>query len=275
MITRIMSIAVMTTVIPSPLNGWHMAVITGNSLGRLLKQRREDLKGSPSQVAQEDVAAALGFAQSYISRLERGSLDETVKKWRAERIWKLLKSYRYSDEEVSEIAEQYGLEIPGTYLKFDPIERFQVHPSYEYFPVYHAAHAGADGGGDDHPVDGELAAIPKQHLRRCGVEVPAVMVVIANGDCMVSESVQASARSIAPGDYVAFNTAAVRPRNGDIVVCYDRRGDQLIIKFYEDEPDKPYITLYPAKTNGIPIIRQKDDLELVLRGVVFWRGGNI
>lgn len=84
------------------------------SLGRFLKERREDLKGSPKQVSQNDVADALGMAQAYISKLERGSLDSTIQeRWQSSQRLTLLEAYRFTEGEVIEIAERFNLELPA------------------------------------------------------------------------------------------------------------------------------------------------------------------
>lgn len=84
------------------------------SLGRFLKERREDLKGSPKQISQNDVADALGMAQAYISKLERGSLDSTIQeRWQSSQRLTLLEAYRFTDSEVIEIAERFNLELPA------------------------------------------------------------------------------------------------------------------------------------------------------------------
>lgn len=82
------------------------------SLGRMLGQRRDQRE----DISQEDVAAALGFVQSYISKLERGGLDKAMLKWKPERIWTMLKAYRYSDDEARDLAEQFNLDIPYEHL---------------------------------------------------------------------------------------------------------------------------------------------------------------
>jgi SOS-response transcriptional repressor LexA len=105
----------MTTVLPFPYakESWHMAVIEKiDSLGKLLKQRRDDLEGSANEVKQEDVAAAVGVVQSYISKLERGALDKTIPKWKGDRVWKLLKAYKFDDNEVFGVIKRFDLDFP-------------------------------------------------------------------------------------------------------------------------------------------------------------------
>ena len=82
------------------------------SLGKFLAERREDFRGTPKEFAGQDVANALGFSQAYISKLEHGGLDRTVHKWKADRVWTLLKAYKFTDEEALEIAKRFDLDIP-------------------------------------------------------------------------------------------------------------------------------------------------------------------
>ena len=86
-------------------------------LGPLLGGRREALKGTPEAFSGQNVADALGFSQAYISKLEGGELEKTVRRWRSERVWALLKAYRLSDDEARALAETYGLEIPHKHLQ--------------------------------------------------------------------------------------------------------------------------------------------------------------
>ena len=120
----------------------------------------------------------------------------------------------------------------------------------------------------------EVVAIPKTHLR--GRAKEDVRVALINGDCMISKGVRGLPKSIAHGDQIAYDTASLSPQHHDIVVCFDHQEDKLIVKlFTEQETDSDFIVLYPANPNHPPVVRPKDDPQLSLRGVVFWRGGNI
>lgn len=244
-------------------------------LGLLLGGRREALRGTPEEFSGQAVADALGFSQAYVSRFEHGKLERTVRRWRSERVWALLKAYRLGDQEARELAEQYGLEIPHKHLQSavlpDPLLRFSVHPEYEYFPLFQGAAAGQSA---PELADAEVVAIPKTHLR--GRNKEDVRVALINGDCMISKGVRGLPKSIAHGDQIAYDTASLMPQNNDIVVCFDHQEDKLIVKlFREQEPDSDFIVLYPANSAHPPVVRSKDDPQLSLRGVVFWRGGNI
>ena len=247
-------------------------------LGLILGGRREALKGGPEEFSGQAVADALGFSQAYISNFEHGKLERTVRRWKSDRVWALLKAYRLGDDEARALAEQYGLEIPHRHLQSavlpDPLLRFSVHPEYEYFPLYHGAAAGAgDSEATLDPAD-EVVAIPKSHLR--GRAKEDVRVALINGDCMISKGVRGLPKSIAHGDQVAYDTSSLLPQHNDVVVCFDHREDKLIVKlFKEQESDSDFIVLYPTNPNHPPVVRPKDDPQLSLRGVVFWRGGNV
>lgn len=243
-------------------------------LGVLLGSRRDALRGTPEEFSGQNVADALGFSQAYVSQFEHGKIERAIRRWRSDRVWALLKAYRLSDDEARELAHAYGLEIPHKHLQSallpDPLLRFSVHPEYEYFPLYHGASAGTS---TPEPVD-DVVAIPKSYLR--GREKENVRVALINGDCMISKGVRGSPKSIAHGDQIAYDTASLMPQHNDIVVCFDHQEDKLIVKlFREQEPDSDFIVLYPANPNHPPVVRPKDDPQLSLRGVVFWRGGNV
>ena len=244
----------------------------------LLAARREALRGGPEEFSGQAVADALGFSQAYISNFEHGKLERTVRRWNSGRVWALLKAYRLGDDEARALAEEYGLEIPHKHLQSavlpDPLLRFSVRPEYEYFPLYHGAAAGAGDAEATPDSADEVVAIPKSHLR--GRTKDEVRVALINGDCMISKGVRGLPKSIAPGDQVAYDTSSLMPQHNDIVVCFDHQEDKLIVKlFKEQEPDSDFIVLYPTNPNHPPVVRPKDDPQLSLRGVVFWRGGNI
>lgn len=251
-----------------------MAQEPHEKLGVMLGARRAALKGTPEEFSGQAVADVLGFSQAYVSKLENGKLERALYRWRSERVWALLKAYRLSDGEARKTAERFSLEIPHKHVQTallpDPLLRFSVHPEYDYFPLYHGAAAGASvpEQADD------VVAIPKSYLR--GRERENVRVALINGDCMISKGVRGSPKSIAHGDQIAYDTANLLPQHNDIVVCFDHQEDKLIVKlFREQEPDSDFIVLYPANPNHPPVVRPKDDPQLSLRGVVFWRGGNI
>ncbi len=246
-------------------------------LGSLLAARREALRGGPEEFSGQAVADALGFSQAYISNFEHGKLERTVRRWNSGRVWGLLKAYRLGDDEARTLAETYGLEIPHKHLQSavlpDPLLRFSVHPEYEYFPLYHGAAAGAGDPEATPDSADEVVAIPKNHLR--GRTKDDVRVALINGDCMISKGVRGLPKSIAHGDQVAYDSSLL-PQHNDVVVCFDHQEDKLIVKlFKEQEPDSDFIVLYPTNPNHPPVVRPKDDPQLSLRGVVFWRGGNV
>ncbi len=251
--------------------------MTQQKLGLLLAARREALRGGPEEFSGQAVADALGFSQAYISNFEQGKLERTVRRWQSGRVWALLKAYRLGDDEARALAETFGLEIPHKHLQSavlpDPLLRFSVHPEYEYFPLYHGAAAGAGDPEATPDSADEVVAIPKGHLR--GRAVEDVRVALINGDCMISKGVRGLPKSIAHGDQVAYDSSLL-PQHNDVVVCFDHQEDKLIVKlFKEQEPDSDFIVLYPTNPNHPPVVRPKDDPQLSLRGVVFWRGGNV
>lgn len=262
----------MTPVIMYRRERIHVAVTSKTSLGRLLKLRRDEL-----DFPQDDIADALGFVQPYISKLERGSLDKTILKWKPERIWTMLKAYKYSDNDARVVAKQFDLDIPYDKIireeKPNPLESFRYDEGWEYFQVHTSASAGS---GEPEIIDGEVAVISKRALQRRGISEDAkheVMPVKVNGNCLVSQNVRFSTKNVSHGDVVFIHLGAP-PQDGDRVCCFDHSDNQLIIKFYKEQQDPTQpdlITFYDAR--GMQYVRKTDDIDY--RGVVFFRIGEL
>lgn len=237
------------------------------------------------QLETEDPARFRSFSQQSLSRWERDRNGDKIESAHG----KSLRTLAYLLQWTSKVFEDHvGIPIgsvpdielvapDGTHMIFeakapaagaDQLARWAVNPTFEVFPVFHSVSAGT---ADGDPIDEREAAIPLEHMRKRGVTREETMVVLVNGDCMVSKTIWET-RSIRHHDYIAIHLGA-KPRENDIIVCYDVKEEKLIVKrFGEDNDD--YILLYPSNGHP-PIVRPKDDPELIYRGVVYWRGGNI
>lgn len=134
-----MSTAPITTVIPFLYREWLTLAVAEKTenLGLFLKKhRRPHGREDSAKFTGLNVADALGFAQSYISRLENGSLEATIRKWRPERQWQLLKAYRFPDDEALELAKRFGLDIPPQQPSLSSFRTDQAVPLKRKVPVY-------------------------------------------------------------------------------------------------------------------------------------------
>jgi hypothetical protein len=259
-----MSTAVIISAVEFPHMAWAFASLkNAKTLGELLSARRDDLLGSPREIKQKDISRETGFSQAYISKIEDGLSEEAMKKWRGDRVYTFLRAYKFTEDEMREIAERFGLAL------LIPEPSMTVELDWVSFDVYHAASAGT---GKPEVIDGEAAAIPRSVLKKHGVNVADVMVIRVNGDCLVSQAVRYSNKNIAHGDYAAINTAAT-PKDGDVVAYWDSREDIMIIKYFKDDVKNGMVYLYDARGLTVPVPDVDDDL--VYRGVVFYRGGSL
>lgn len=245
--------------------------------GKLLRQWRSS-KGLSRVEAVEEVNKFPGVRVSYSHLNKLESVSRPLEKASLELREALRAIYGISREQW---LEQVGLHIPvgpssgidkllvtGEDSKQDPLARWQVSPNLVVFPVYHSASAGT---GDGDPIDDVEAPIPRAHLTARGVHEAETMVILVNGDCMVSNDAR-SQESIKHHDFVAIHIGAPATP-GKIGVFWDEQDDQLIIKGIGEGTDD-HIILYPAN-GGPPVVRPKEDPELIYRGMVFWRGGNV
>lgn len=235
--------------------------------GRVIAARRAYLGKSAMDVENETRGV---INQKMVYRIEAGKphpLDLDVKKFNA-----LLEVLDWTAEQF---ARETGVELPEAFLEdsenVDPLTRFAPPPeTWLHFPVMTSASAGT---GDSEPLEDEVVSITASRLRARGARREDVMVVLVNGDCLVSQNIQTSRKGIAHGDY-AFVHIGAKPSANDIVCLWDELDGQLILKYQAErqDPSRPdEIVLLDAK--GRRYIRNTADL--VYRGVVFYRSGDL
>ena len=106
-----------------------------DSLGRYLREWRLDYEYRGGKITQDDIADEFGIRQSYVSKLERGTLDDTIlTKWRPDRIAHLLRVYKLPPEKLAEAAERFGIELPSQGRKGDAA---QIPSTVREIPHYH------------------------------------------------------------------------------------------------------------------------------------------
>lgn len=146
------------------------------------------------------------------------------------------------------------------------LSKYQVHPDWVALSVY-----GSVAAGNEHatPLEGEVAYVPREHLKRRGANIDSTRCYIVNGRCMLSPEALKVDRTFAPGDYVAVDTAKT-PEAGDVVVAWWDDRELMVIKRYGVERDA--IVLTPIAP-GVPSITLPDPSDVHIVGPVVWRGG--
>lgn len=79
------------------------------TLADLLEARYDDLQDDPVPLRYGDIAAAIGYTDSYVGGLHRGRANTAVAKWRGSMAVDFLRAYRFTTQEVREIAQRYDL----------------------------------------------------------------------------------------------------------------------------------------------------------------------
>ena len=221
-------------------------------------------------LTQTEFAKRIGRVQGWVSGRLFVDPDATLRHLAYKEpdvLARILSSLGWSIHQLN-AATRLSIPIAPEEATGEALDRWAVNPTFEVFPVFHSVSAGTEDG---EPIDEHEAAIPLEHMKKRGATREDTMVVLVNGDCMVSKSIWET-RSIRHHDYIAIHLGANAKAN-DIVVCYDAKEEQLIVKRFGEDDDN-YILLYPSNGHP-PIVRPKEDPELVYRGVVYWRGGNI
>src|SRR5690606_25365136 len=105
-------------------------------------------------------------------------------------------------------------------------DQLRVNPDWVAFRVRATVSAG-----DAQPdyLLGEVAYIPREHLRRRGANPDTVDVFQVNGTCMVSDEARRAPKNFADGDYVAIDRHRA-PEPGDVVVAWWEDEQKLVIK---------------------------------------------
>jgi phage repressor protein C with HTH and peptisase S24 domain len=235
-----------------------------SSLGKFLAAYRASFEDTADKFTMFDVEDVLEYAQSYVSRIERGAIDKTIKRWNAEHQDRLLRAYRLPKNSIRDISKHFGLQAhllsnENTFDKYAVRDLDLVR-----VPVYSSASAGS---GKSEEIE-DYTLIPREALR--GRVEKSVFSVLVNGNCLVSHEVRFNARNIAHGDYATVDPNAT-PKSGDIVLFWDNRDEKLIIKLYRESGSS--IVLYDAK--GVMVPKPMFDNDLTFKGVVFWRSGSM
>jgi transcriptional regulator with XRE-family HTH domain len=250
---------------PNNLNNFRG--ITPKDAGLYLQRRRKE-----KPLTGEAFIELVGIPTiQYLSQLETGKVD-----WRNSRRYAaaIIRAIGFTRDELNEHLGMGDADL--TVLNVDDddasqgMQQLEVHPEWIEFPVLGVVAAGKKNIGLK-PLRGVKSFVPREHLKKKGIRDPTeVSVYLANGDCMVSDAVRISGKSIGHGDFVAIhrNRAAVE---GDMVVFWDKIESKMLVKCVEEGDD--HIVFYSLNKNHPPIIRSEHDIHFF--GVVVWRGGGV
>lgn len=232
----------------------HMAV-KDRTPGEQLRDYREK-KGWSLR----DVAKRAGLSHGTVRDFENRTNYESVQ---ARTITSLARGYGMTEAKFRRvIGGDYG---EAAEARTGP-DQLRVHPDWATFLVRATVSAG-----DAQPeyLLGEVAYIPREHLRRRGANPDTVDVFQVNGTCMVSDEARRAPKNFADGDYVAIDRNKA-PKAGDIVVAWWDEEQKLVIKRWG--LDRGRTTLYPLSSAAAAIEVDTED-ALRLLGPVVWRGG--
>lgn len=247
----IMSTIIMTDMLSCPMKKYGVMPVTDEKgkkpLGRILGERREHLRGSPQFFEQDAVGDALGFDQSYISRLEKGRLEKAMMKWKPERVWAMLKAYNLSDNEAQRLAEEYGLSVP---TKGAPSFGIPGVAQAALAPFLGTISAGWKGLS---AVDNgtETRAIPTWIVDRFGED--DIFALDVTGDSMTCQDVKVEI----PAGSECFFHSELNPENGDIVAVWLDDHDMGVLKVYR--PQDGYTVLESYNKQHPPIVVNQDN----------------
>lgn len=230
-----------------------MTLLDHDTLGRFLKERRLDRKGTPRFKGQEDVARLTGWSQTQISKIERGF---DISGYRPEQIYDLLLAYDLTPSEMIEVAKRYRLDAFSEYVT----ERSNLYGvSAGAARVKHVGTIGAGRLGVSFAEDEvTYRTCPQPIAEKYRVE--DIVSATVDGDSMISDCAR---DTIPPGSVVYLHTK-LAPEEGEIVCVYLRSKDHSVLKRYHDSDG--YTVLRSSNINHEPIVIRESD-EATVQGV--------
>ena len=225
--------------------------------GQVIEKLRKTLKMSQTGLA----GFLLGADQSYISKLERGTVDPGG----------------VGVTRFSEIALAFGMTISelGQALEIesapdaDPMEHLRTNLTWA--PIQRLGFvAGGDGDGTTPEPDGTYTNVPLEDLKKRGANPKNCFSYTVNGNSMFTEASRRVPRPIAHGDTVVIERGRM-PRENDLVVLWDHVESKMLIKAVGEGDNGEYLIFASFNANYPPIVRTRDQVKLY--GVVVWRGG--
>lgn len=229
-----------------------MPIDERKTLANVLKEQHKRLREEDRPVTQLEIAEQTlndddtPITDAYVGLLQRGRADAAIPKWSGRQTYSLLTAYRFTTQEIKEIADRFKLRNLLDYLALrqanTPHPVKGGGPSVRLLGTVSAGHFGEAFADDAHePVD-----IPAHVLRR---HDPAdVFALDVSGESMLCDD---AARSIPPGTRVYFHSR-LRPNLGQIVCVRLEREDMSVIKVYR--PGEHFVTLMSHNKAHRPIV---------------------
>lgn len=222
------------------------------TLADLLKDQHRRLKEEDNPVTHAEIAAQTlsdegePITDAYVGILQRGRADSAVGKWGGRQAYSFLAAYRFTTQEIKEIAQRFKLRNVLDYLELrqagTPHRVKGGGPAVRLLGTVSAGHFG-DAFADDQP---EPVDIPAHILRNH--DPSDVFALDVAGDSMLCDD---AARSIPPGTRVYFHSR-LRPNVGQIVCVRLHNEDMSVIKIYR--PGAHFVTLMSHNKAHRPIV---------------------
>lgn len=258
-ITVVMSSLCSNTVLPSRLMAiWSTADIqSAENLGALLAARRDDLDGTPDEIQQFDIADAVGFSQSYISKIERGQAERRIPLWPSGKQLALLRAYKFTDNEILEIVDKFGLDINPSSLRFSKGDR----KNSLVMPLSNIGNLDeirikSLGNPDEDGYDLPHTLLGQHRPDDC-------FTIAAKGGILASDEV----RRAFPEGLRLFFDESITPHNGDTVAYRVVGEERFVITTYQEPPPPRALKSYDG-TDVLTTRADKPELELL--GVLWW-----
>ena len=185
------------------------------NLAQLLRERRADLKGSNNEVTQSEIADAIRQSQAQVWKLEQNQVDIT--KWFPERQLALLRAYRFTDTEIRDLSDRYGLAVTE-YL--NNLVSSSSNSAIVWFTD--VLNAGV----------GERLPVPRTFLESKGVKEEDCEALLISGEVLMAESVRPA---LPTGAYLVVSSKA-KPLAGRFLVYEHKELNSYVVFRYVEAP---------------------------------------
>jgi hypothetical protein len=186
------------------------------TLGRLLKQRREESKDTNNPITGHDVAAAIKQSQTQVWKVENGRTDIT--RWFGDRQLALLRAYKFNDDEIAEIAEKFKLDIPDV--------KNATNPNVINLKGVRLVTLRIVG----HSVAGEPLTVLESALK--GYRAESCVAVLTSGSTLACERVRDEYKAAAS---LIFSSEK-KPEPGKVVLYRFKETSDYLICIYRETP---------------------------------------
>lgn len=161
-----------------------------------MQRRRLESEGTPDPIRQTVIAEDMGVSSAYVSLLESGK--RSLHSVKGDRLYKLLRGYRFAPSEIEGIVSRYRLNTPPQLLEFRAAESGMVVVLSE--------------GGVSHASNPVEVLVPKSALR--GLEPSTVRERTVHEHDLATPAAQAEA----PVGTRLIVSSDARPVDGSLVI---------------------------------------------------------